>query len=108
MPLHPQAQALCDMVNAMGGAPASDERLQEARDGLALLTAGGAGDPQPVAHVDDRVIPGPPGDIPVRVYRPNDTDALPVLVWLHGGGWTIGSVDVHDPITRALANAAEC
>jgi acetyl esterase len=110
MGLHPQAQALCDMVNAMGGANASDEQLQAARDGLAALTAMGAGEPQPVAHVEDRTIPGPRGapDIAVRVYRPTDDPALPVLVWLHGGGWTLGSVEMHDPITRALANAAGC
>ena len=110
MPLHPQAQVLCDMVNAMGGPNASDEQLQAARDGLRALTAMGAGEPQPVAQVDDRMIPGPAGapDIALRVYRPSDDTALPVLVWLHGGGWTLGSVEMHDPITRALANAAGC
>ncbi|MCU1427959.1 MAG: Esterase/lipase [Actinomycetia bacterium] len=106
--LHPQAQTLCDLVNAMGGASASDDQLQEARDGLALLTAGGAGAPQPIAYLEDRSVPGLQGDIPVRIYRPSSDDGLPILVWLHGGGWTIGSVDVHDPITRAIANAAAC
>lgn len=108
MALHPQAQVLCDLVNSLGGAAASDDRLQEARDGLAMLTAGGAGEPQTVLHVEDRTVRGPAGEIPVRVYRPSDTPDLPVFVWLHGGGWTIGSVDVHDPITRAIANAAQC
>jgi acetyl esterase len=108
MPLHPQAQTLCDLVNAMGGASASDEELQQARDGLAMLTAGGAGDAPPVAHVEDRVVAGPHGDIPVRVYRPSDEPDLPLFVWLHGGGWTLGSVDIHDPITRTLANGAGC
>jgi acetyl esterase len=108
MPLHPQAQNLCDVVNAMGGAAASDEQLQQARDGLALLTSAGAGDPEPVAHVEDRTIAGPHGDVPVRIYRPGDDGGLPVLVWLHGGGWTLGSVESHDPITRVLANGAGC
>src|SRR5690348_13966521 len=110
MALHPQAQGLCDMVNSLGGPNASDDQLQAARDGLSALTAVGAGEGQPVAHVEDRMIPGPSGapDIPVRVYRPSDEPSLPVLVWLHGGGWTLGSVDMHDPITRAIANAAGC
>jgi acetyl esterase len=73
-----------------------------------MLTAAGAGEPQPVAHVENLVVPAPGGDVPVRVYRPSDDDGLPIFVWLHGGGWTIGSVDVHDPITRALANATPC
>jgi acetyl esterase len=110
MALHPQAQGLCDMVNSLGGPNASDDQLQAARDGLAALTAVGAGEGQPVAYVEDRSIPGLPGaaDIPVRVYRPSDESSLPVFVWLHGGGWTLGSVDMHDPITRAIANAAGC
>jgi acetyl esterase len=99
---------VCDLVNAMGGASASDEQLQQARDGLALLTSAGAGDPEPVAHVEDRALPGPHGDIPVRVYRPTEEPQLPVLVWLHGGGWTLGSVEMHDPIARNIANAAGC
>jgi acetyl esterase len=108
MPLHPQAQTLCDLVNAMGGAAASDDQLEAARDGHAMLTSAGSGEPQAVAHVEDRTVPGPHGGIPVRIYRPRDEVDLPVLVWLHGGGWTIGSVDVYDPITRAIANAAGC
>jgi acetyl esterase len=108
VPLHPQAKALCDAVNAMGGAAASDDRLQEARDGLALLTATGVGEPRAVARVEDRSAPGPAGPVPVRIYRPTLDDGLPVLVWLHGGGWTIGSIDVCDGIARAIADAAHC
>jgi acetyl esterase len=102
MALHPQAQILCDLVNAMGGAPASDATLQEARDGFALLVAGGAGEAEPVFAVDDLDADG----VPVRVYRPSPEPDLPVVVYLHGGGWTIGSVAEFDPIVRQLANAS--
>ena len=102
MPLDPQAQGLCDAINALGGAPASDELLQEARDGLAMLHASGAGPAEDVYAIGDLDADG----VPVRVYRPSSDDGLPVVVYFHGGGWTIGSVDVYDPITRALANAA--
>jgi acetyl esterase len=102
MPLDAQAQTLCDAINALGGAPASDEMLEQARDGLALLHASGAGAPEDVYAIGDLDADG----VPVRVYRPSPDDGLPVVVYLHGGGWTIGSVDVYDPITRALANAA--
>jgi acetyl esterase len=102
MALHPQAQTLCDLVNALGGAPASDETLQEARDGFALLVASGAGEPEPVFAVEDLDADG----VPVRVYRPSPDPDLPVVVYLHGGGWTIGSVEQFDPIVRQLANAA--
>jgi acetyl esterase len=42
------------------------------------------------------------------VYRPSDEPALPALVWFHGGGWTIGSLETHDNTCRSLANAVGC
>jgi acetyl esterase len=52
-----------------------------------------------------------PGGIPIRAYRPAGaarTDVLPALVFFHGGGWTIGDLDTHDPLCRSLANGARC
>ncbi|HEX7218716.1 MAG TPA: alpha/beta hydrolase [Burkholderiales bacterium] len=52
-----------------------------------------------------------PGDVPVRSYRPAGvakTDALPALVYFHGGGWTIGDLDTHDVLCRELASGARC
>jgi len=102
VPLHPQAQVLCDLVNAAGGPPAGDATLQQSRDGLALLYASACGEPEAVYAVGDLDADG----VPVRVYRPSADDGLPVVVFLHGGGWTIGSVDVYDPFARAIANRA--
>jgi acetyl esterase len=93
---------LCDGYNALGPMIWSDETLQQARDGLALLHTSGCGAPEPIYAVGDLDADG----VPVRVYRPSPDDGLPVVVYLHGGGWTIGSVDVYDPVTRMLANAA--
>jgi acetyl esterase/lipase len=45
------------------------------------------------------------GHLPVRLYRPTG-DALPLLVWLHGGGWVIGDLDTHDRPCRLLAEQA--
>src|SRR4029079_2915194 len=75
---------------------------QAARDGLAMLHAGGSGEPEDVYAVGELDADG----VPVRVYRPSAEDNLPVVVYFHGGGWTIGSVDVYDALTRSLANAA--
>jgi len=60
-----------------------------------------------VGTVSDRVIPGPAGDLPVRVYRP-DGAPRPVFVYLHGGGWTLGDLDTHDTMCRRLSLAADC
>jgi len=59
---------------------------------------------EPVANVEDKKIPGPHGDIPIRIYSPESTEKLPVIVFFHGGGWTAASIDTHDSITRTLAN----
>lgn len=54
---------------------------------------------------------GPAGPVPVRAYRPRGAgkdEALPALVYFHGGGWVIGDLDTHDVVCRTLANGARC
>jgi acetyl esterase len=59
--------------------------------------------------VTDLTAPGPAGEIPVRLYRPVSGDEpLPVLVYFHGGGWVIGSIDGVDAICRELTSGAGC
>ncbi|MFI9007894.1 alpha/beta hydrolase [Actinosynnema sp. NPDC053489] len=78
-----------------------------AADLAAIRAAAGTG--EPVRHVTDRTLPGPGGDLPVRVYRPVDgTEPLPTVVYFFGGGWALGSVETSDEICRALANAVPC
>jgi acetyl esterase len=102
MPLDPQAQAVCDLVNTIA-LPPSDERLLEIRDGYAGLVTMMAGAPEAVFAVDDVDADG----VPVRVYRPSPDPDLPVIVFFHGGGWTIGTVEQYDAVTRQLANATD-
>lgn len=59
-----------------------------------------------VARVRDRGIEGPGGHVPVRIYEPEGAGPHPAVVYFHGGGWVVGSVDSHDPLCRALTNAA--
>jgi acetyl esterase len=61
---------------------------------------------EPVASVEDRRIPGPAGEIPVRVYTPDAPSPRPAMVYLHGGGWVICNLDTHDVICRAIARRA--
>jgi acetyl esterase len=63
---------------------------------------------EPVSSVEDRVVVGPHGEVPIRLYRPELTDTPPVLVYFHGGGWVLGSLETHDAICRSLANEAQC
>ena len=73
-----------------------------------LIAQGRSTAPEPVANVQDTTVPGPAGALPIRVYTPSGTGPFPVLVYFHGGGWVIGSIDVYDSSCRALANAAQC
>jgi len=107
MSLHPQCRGFLDLLAASGGKPLEQLPLDEARTvPLALVELGGPA--EPVAHVEDRTIPGPAQPIPVRVYRPRADGPLPVLVFFHGGGFVICNVDTHDRQCRALANASGC
>lgn len=55
-----------------------------------------------VSSTQDEQIPGPDGDVPVRVYEPHGAGPHPALVWFHGGGFVLGSVDGYDTVCRVL------
>lgn len=62
--------------------------------------------PEPMADVEDRTIPGPGGSLRLRVYRPSRSANLPVVMYLHGGGFVLGDLDSHDGICRRIARGA--
>jgi acetyl esterase len=67
------------------------------------------GPPPAVADVHDGTLPGPAGPIPYRLYRPRSDGPPPgLLVYFHGGGWVIGSLDTHDAACRSLALEGDC
>lgn len=104
MPVNPQAQVVLDMMAATGFKLVGDPVA--VREMLALTPR-----PQgePVASVEDRTIPANGAQIPVRIYRPESGPAVkPALVWFHGGGWVIGSLDGSDFGCRIMANASGC
>jgi acetyl esterase len=107
--LHPQARALLDLIEASGLpathtlAPVEARRVYRDRRAYTQPAA-----PE-MAEVRDLACPGPGGAVPLRLYRPRGAApgaALPVLVYFHGGGWTIGDLDTHDVLCRELANGS--
>jgi acetyl esterase len=83
----------------------------EARRMLALMMPEPSRRPE-VGEVSDRLIPGPEGapEVPVRIYRPYEEKPAPgrapTVVFLHGGGWVLGSIDSHDSTVRSMCRAS--
>src|SRR2546425_7865362 len=104
MPLDPEAKMLLEQLTTVVR-PFDELSVEEARAAIATLSAA-AGEGEAVARVESRALPGPRGEIPVRVYTPEGRAPFPVLVYFHGGGWVIGSLETHDGVCRHPANAA--
>ena len=107
MPLDPQAQALLEQMKQMGFIFTPDLTPARGREMMAQFLAirppGEA-----VARVEDRLIPGPAGEIPIRIYIPHGNGPLPILVFLHTGAWVFGNLDNQDPLCRRITNRAGC
>lgn len=109
MPLDPQNRGVLELQARAGLPPLHTLSPQEARrqfreTTLPLVRQAA----EEVGGVEDRRVPGPGGDIPVRLYRPRAGEPLGILVYFHGGGWVIGDLDTHDAVCRALTNATPC
>ena len=104
MALDPQMKALLDQMAAANLQPFHKLTPQEAR----AARRAPQGEPEAVAHVEDRTIPGPGGEIPVRIYVPKGNGPFGVLVYFHGGGWVVGNIEMTDQPCRMLTNAGRC
>ena len=107
MPLDPSYRPILDKLEASGVLPLSQWTAPQAREVYRQVSFGRRGPDfisEEVDKVENRAVPGPGGDIPVRIYTPAD-DRGRVLTFVHGGGWVIGDTDTHDPQCRRIANA---
>jgi acetyl esterase len=106
MTLDAQAQGLLTMMEEQGMKPFDEMTVPEAREaGIGFIAL--QGEPEQVADVQDREIPGPAGPIPVRVYTPAGPGPHPVVMYFHGGGWVIGDIEVADKPCRTLSNVSK-
>ena len=100
MTIDPDAKLLCDaaaMLPMPWDMPTGDaaRELSRAHPRERFVTS--------VDHIEDRSIPGPHGDIGLRIYRPKSDTPLPVIMYFHGGGWVICDLDSHDSVCRDLS-----
>lgn len=105
MPLAKEAEAFLKQLAETGGPAINELTPVEARQTLEQLAALG-GEAEPVASVVDRTVPGPAGEIPVRIYTPAGAGPFPVVVYFHGGGWVIGSPNTVHATCALLARRA--
>jgi len=106
--LDPQMKAMLDFANAAGPMFLRAETPEQARGKMQALLEARPVEPPPVYRVEDRHIPGPHGEIPIRIYTSEGRVPKGVLVYFHGGGWVLGSVTTHDVLCRSIAIAAGC
>jgi acetyl esterase len=109
--LHPQARALINLMQERGVPPTHTLSPTDARRFYRERRFFTQPDAPQVALVQDLQAAGPHGAIPLRLYKPlvkASAQALPVLVYFHGGGWVIGDLDTHDTLCRELANGSGC
>jgi len=107
VPLHPQASAYIDWtakehVPQLSALSPAQARIWDAKVTV-LLTKG----VEPVVKVEDMKVPSFGADIPIRLYTPKTRASSVILLYFHGGGWVLGSVDQVDYPCRLLANKTQ-
>lgn len=101
MPLDPQARAMLDAMAAMPSPDFSTLRAADFRAALAAMPGFAPGDAIAAQH--DLTLDGAAGPLRARLYRPDDSAALPLVIYFHGGGFVLCGLDSHDNICRSLA-----
>src|SRR6516165_9864447 len=105
--LHPQIQRVLQVMAEAGLQPIEAMTPAEAREQMEATAQARKAEPLPVARVHERLIPGPAGHIRLRLYWPNTAGPVPAIVYYHGGGHVIGSLDTHDLVARNLCGGTQ-
>jgi len=109
MELDPKLKKILDSLDPSEEEPVEEMAPVRAREIWNAEMAVVAGTPLPVARVDALEFEGPDGSLAARIYHPKArATALPILVYIHGGGWIRGDLDPHDDICRFLCHHAGC
>ena len=105
--LHPQIQRVLHVMAEANLKPIEAMTPAEAREQIEATAQGRKAEPLLVDRVQERLVSGPAGDIRLRLYWPDKAAPLPAIVYYHGGGHVIGSLDTHDLVARNLCAGAE-
>ncbi len=106
MPVDPQLKPILEQLLKL---PRFETlSVEQARALATQYNAAGRLPSLPVASVVNRVIPGPVGELPIRIYTPHGTGPFPLMMYFHGSGFVMCNLDTHDRGCRNLCNAAGC
>jgi acetyl esterase len=106
MDLEPGLRLFLEATSPFGTIPAHQMAPADLR---AAILAHHEDQPRPAGlSVSDRTIVTPAGDIAIRIYRPTSDDVLPVMLYIHGGGWVTGNLDTHDAICSGISDEVGC
>jgi acetyl esterase len=108
MPIDPKIQEILDFIASRNVPPFHELSPEEARLRVEKSREIFGGDPVDLPRVEDLTMPGPAGEIALRLYASSSGGSLPVLVYFHGGGWVVGSLDSYDALCRGLARESGC
>ncbi len=100
------AAYLAEAARRTGPAPA-DPDVMERRQRMEALAAAIPGAPEPGVTRQNWYLPAPGREIPLRIHRPAGTGAKPLILYFHGGGWVLGSLETHDYLASALARETD-
>ena len=102
MALHPDIQHINDVTVAARPPAGTKVPVAQMRANSEAESERWANPGPELAEVADRTVPGPGGDIPIRVYRPSGPGPFGAVASFHGGGWVVGSLDSHEGLVRPL------
>ena len=102
MPVHPQIAKALEALAKAELPPLETMTPEDARTQMEAMSKARGGAPLPIQKTEDRTIPGPAGDIPIRIYWPFGDAPKGAVLYMHGGGHVIGSLDTHDRVARNL------
>lgn len=106
--LDAHARAFVLEQEAVDAPPLNTCRAEDVRDDINEMLLGFAGAAEEVHEVKDLVVPGSREEIRLRVYLPAPGGPWPLLVFLHGGGWVFGDLDVYDSLCRHFTHLVPC
>lgn len=106
--LDPHFQLGLRAMGALSGGGLRDLGVERNRQDMERQAFAISGTPVPLPRVQELSVPVDGADLPARLYSPVDDDRrLPLLVYYHGGGWVLGSIDTHDATCRHLCHTGQ-